>query len=182
MSLCPRFWDRWHRQTNRRSRAEGLVIASTRASTGMPGHAATYRQAPRNGRFVIGIWLARKGSNLRSSDPVSVYRNQAREPPFERAAGLSRPPNRGELGAHPENESDTHSENGKSLLPYLGESNSIAPCGAAQRDLGSALRLHRRGLGAHRNPRRAGGGDHRRAVRLRTKHVVTEVDRLSSAA
>jgi hypothetical protein len=50
----------------------------------------------------LWCWLARKDSNLRSPDPESVYRNQAREPPFERVAGLSRPPNRGESGANPE--------------------------------------------------------------------------------
>ena len=53
-------------------------------------------------RYPWGSWLARKDSHLRSPDPESVYRNQAREPPFERAAGLCRPPNRGESGAHPE--------------------------------------------------------------------------------
>ena len=47
-------------------------------------------------------WLARKDSNLRSPDPESVARIRPREPRFERAAGLSRPPNRGESDAHPE--------------------------------------------------------------------------------
>ena len=50
----------------------------------------------------LWCWLARKDSNLRSPDPESVARNQPREPPFERAAGLSRPPNRGESDAHSE--------------------------------------------------------------------------------
>ena len=48
------------------------------------------------------VWLARKDSNLRSPDPESVARIRPREPRFERAAGLSRPPNRGESDAHPE--------------------------------------------------------------------------------
>jgi hypothetical protein len=49
-----------------------------------------------------------------------VLRDQPREPSFERAVSVCRPPNRGE-DAHPELESDAHSENGKSLLPNLGD-------------------------------------------------------------
>ena len=69
---------------DRVARALGVVVWNAQPTTGSRG------------------WLARKDSNLRSPDPESVYRNQAREPPFERAAGLSRPPNRGESGAQPE--------------------------------------------------------------------------------
>ena len=62
-----------------------------------------------------------EGFDLESPDPKSVARIRPREPRFERAASLSRPPNRGESGAHPEMSQVPIPKNGKSLLPYLGE-------------------------------------------------------------
>ena len=65
----------------------------------------------------LWCWLARKDSNLRSPDQESVARNQPREPPFERAAGLCRPPNRGESGCPSRNESDAHSDTERVCSP-----------------------------------------------------------------
>jgi hypothetical protein len=60
------------------------------------------RSVHRSTTTSCGWWLARKDSNVRSPDPESGARIRPRKPPFEREAGLRRPPNRGESGAHPE--------------------------------------------------------------------------------
>jgi hypothetical protein len=90
---------RWWPDSRGRSHARGRHGFRILTRRGGVGHNPPCGST---GRLPVGSWLARKDSNLRSPDPESGTRNQPREPRFERAAGPSRPTNRGESGAHPE--------------------------------------------------------------------------------
>ena len=96
---------RWAKRVRRTSRGSVRRTSHLRASLEMPSVTlrTTSSGGPnRSGPTMLWCWLARKDSNLRSPDPESVARIRPREPPFERAAGFRRPPNRGESGAHSE--------------------------------------------------------------------------------
>jgi hypothetical protein len=83
--------------------------ATIRWPTASTDPATTCRDLPRPAarhREMVGLigrsWLARQDSNLEPPDPESIARIRPHQPRIERAAGLSRPPNRGESDAHPE--------------------------------------------------------------------------------